>query len=118
MKKFLKEHILFIENILQKEKKDFDWQALVDFHRVQIGFLQHERLAHLLITLFFGLVFFGSIIAQLILVNIGLMAASVILLGMLSFYIWHYFILENGVQKLYQLDKKIIQHYSMGNILN
>jgi hypothetical protein len=119
MKKYLKEHINFIENILQKEKDDFDWKVLSDFNRTQIGFFQHERLVHLLITFFFGLIFFGSVMAELgminagnglIFLNGGLLLVSAILLVMLGFYIGHYFILENGVQKLYRLEKEITKH--------
>jgi hypothetical protein len=107
MKKYLKEHINFIENILQKENNDFDWDSLSDFNRTQIGFFQHERLIHLLVTFFFGLIFFGSVMAELWLINAGLLLVSAILLVMLGFYIGHYFILENGVQKLYYLEREI-----------
>lgn len=119
MKNILNQHTLFIENILEKENDTFDWKSLSKYHRAQIGFFQHERLIHLLITLFFGLIFFISITAQIILINIGnglifldinLSIINITLLIMLSFYIWHYFFLENGVQKLYQLDKKITKH--------
>jgi len=118
MEKYLKEHINFIEDILQK-KSNFDWGSLSDFNRTQIGFFQHERLVHLLITFFFGLMFFGSVIAELWLINAGnnlvflnagLLVVGVILLIMLGFYVWHYFIMENGVQKLYQLEREIAQH--------
>ena len=118
MKKYLKEHINFIENILQKENNDFDWDSLSDFNRTQIGFFQHERLIHLLVTFFFGLIFFGSVMAELgminagnglIFLNAGLLLVSAILLVMLGFYIGHYFILENGVHKLYQLEKEIMK---------
>jgi hypothetical protein len=109
MEKYLKEHINFIENTLKKESGNFDWRALSDFNRTQIGFFQHERWVHLLITLFFGLMFFGSVIAELWLMNTGLLAVGAILLIMLGFYIGHYFVLENGVQKLYRLEKEIAQ---------
>jgi len=116
MEKYLKEHISFIEKALQKENDNFDWNVLSDFNRTQIGFFQHERLAHLWITFFFGLMFFISVIAELWLINTrydlifsntGLLVISVILLVMLGFYVVHYFILENGVQKLYRLEKEI-----------
>lgn len=110
MKKCLKEHIILIENTLIKEKGNFNWNALSDFNQKQIRIFQHERLVHLLITLFFGLIFFGSIVVELFLLNVGLLIISIILLIMLPFYVWHYFVLENGVQKLYQLDKKIDKH--------
>jgi len=110
MKKSLKEHVNFIENILQKENNSFDWSALSDFNRTQIGFFQHERLVHLLITLFFGLIFFGSVITELFLMNLGILIISIILLIVLPFYVWHYFVLENSVQKLYELEKEIAKH--------
>ncbi|MFA5109568.1 MAG: hypothetical protein WC458_03420 [Patescibacteria group bacterium] len=115
MKKYLKTHISFVEENLKK-KSQVDWKNLSEFNRTQIGFFQHERLIHLLITLFFGLLFFLSVIAELLLtavgnslifLNIGLTAVNAIFLLVLGFYIGHYFILENGVQELYQLDKKI-----------
>lgn len=117
MQKALKQHIVFIENVLKEKNRDFDWQALSDFNRVQIGFFQHERMIHLLVTLFFGIMFFLAVIAQLLSTNAGLLIISIILLVMLGFYIWHYFVLENGVQKLYELDKKIAEHLKIGNAL-
>jgi hypothetical protein len=116
MKKALKEHINYLETILEKEKNDFDWQSLSDYNRVQIGFFQQERLIHLLVTLFFGLIFFEVATIELWLLasssdwsflHFGFLLLSEILLIVLVFYIWHYFVLENGVQKLYRLENKI-----------
>lgn len=102
----MKSHISFIESSLAKGE-GFDWNELRQFHESRIGFFQHERLIHLLVMLFFGLVFFFAAIFTLFLASLELLALSVILLVTLIFYIRHYFILENGVQKLYQLDEKI-----------
>ncbi len=107
MKKTLNQHTIFIEDILKNKNDNFDWKALGNFHRAQIGFFQHERLIHLLVTLFFALIFLGSVMMQLTLNSLGFLVISAILLVMLGFYIRHYFILENGVQKLYQLDREI-----------
>jgi len=117
MKKVIKEHIDFIENILQKENVNFDWCALSDFNKTQIKFFQHERLIHLLVTLFFGLMFFGSIAIELLLnicsnsmfFSVSFSVISAILLVTLIFYILHYFFLENNIQKLYQLEKEIMK---------
>jgi uncharacterized BrkB/YihY/UPF0761 family membrane protein len=126
MQKSLEEHITFIENILRKKKNNFNWKALSDFNQTRIGFFQHERLIHLLITLFFGLMFFSSVIAALLLtnagndslfLNFGLLSISAILLLLLFFYVWHYFFLENGVQKLYQLENQIAKHCQKNDFL-
>jgi len=50
--KRIKKHIGFVENILKEENSVRDWDALSDYNRMQIGFFQHERLVHLLITFF------------------------------------------------------------------
>ena len=122
MKKPLQEHINFIETTLENEKGTFDWRGLSDFNRSQIGFFQHERLIHLLITLFFGLMFFESIILELLLIeagnglitlSFGLLALSAMLLVLLCFYVLYYFALENGVQTLHDLDREISKHYQV-----
>lgn len=105
MKETLRNHIRLVEKILLQENAD--WAAVLAWHRAQIGFFQHERLIHLLITIFFGFVFMLMVMTGLLLVNFALMTVSIILAVVLLFYIWHYFVLENGVQKLYALDNKI-----------
>ncbi len=117
MKKYLKEHIIFIENSLKKWNTKTNWNDLSNFNKRCLDFLQHERLIHLLITLFFWLLFFWFFVLLIFLnttswyLNFGILIINIILLIMLCFYIWHYFVLENGIQKLYKLDKKIVNHY-------
>jgi hypothetical protein len=110
MSKYLKTYIVFVESIIAKNEAGFNWNSLQQLHRVRIGFFQHERLIHLLVTLFFGLIFFMLVLGNLFAVNQGLTLLSMIFLVMLVFYIRHYFCLENGVQKLYKLDEEIEKH--------
>jgi 4-amino-4-deoxy-L-arabinose transferase-like glycosyltransferase len=109
MGKNLKQHIAFIEKALKNENPDFNWVALSSFNRVQIGFFQHERIIHLLITLFFGLLFVFFAFWGFIFPNYYIVSIASAILIMLGFYIGHYFVLENGVQKLYLLDNEIIK---------
>ena len=118
MEKELKKHIGFVENILKEENSVRDWDALSDYNRMQIGFFQHERLVHLLITFFFGLLYVIFIIATVLPANVneslpvfylGILFISIVLLIMLAFYVLHYFTLENGVQRLYRLEKEIMK---------
>jgi hypothetical protein len=111
MNKSIREHISFVKNALQKNEVNFNWRDLSDFNRTQIGFFQHERLIHLLVTLFFGFIFWSSAILELLLNNVGLLIINVILLITLIFYIFHYFSLENNVQKLYKLEDEIEKHF-------
>ena len=105
MKKYLYDYIKEIDNILISSKK-VDYNSLATNHLVKIKFFQHERLIHLLVTLFYGLFVFIMIYFMTIFPLFGLIA--IILIVFLIFYIIHYFRLENGVQYLYKQYDKII----------
>ncbi len=107
MDKYLREQIKLIERLLEKQPKGTDWEAVQRLHRARIGFLQHERLIHLLITLFFGMIFFINALGILLTASWGLLVLAPILMIMTLAYVWHYYLLENGVQKLYRLDGEI-----------
>lgn len=111
MEKSLKNHIAFVNNALESQGADFDWRALSEFNLMQIGFFQHERAIHLLVTLFFGFVLISSSVSGLILMNFWLLAVGIITLIMAVLYVRHYFVLENGVQKLYSLEKEILKRF-------
>ncbi len=107
MDKYLKSHIKLIEDRLKKPGTVESWHKLLEFHRARIDFLQHERLIHLLITLFFGLLFFLDVLGILLTASWGLLCLAPVFLIMSVLYVWHYYLLENGVQKLYRLDGEI-----------
>lgn len=100
MQEILKEHINKIDNLLKEDKlKNKD--EIIDKHLKQIEFYQHERLVHLIVTVFVGTMCVLFLLAGLFLENI-----LVLLLFLLTFilfvpYIFHYYALENGVQKMY-----------------
>lgn len=106
MTKYLKEYIKEIEKVLNGENKN-DWGKVLENHRVQIGIFQHERWVHLLVTLTFGLGFLVMMGVTFLTLNYVLMLVDLLLLTLLIPYIFHYFKLENGVQKLYKIDKEI-----------
>jgi hypothetical protein len=55
MEAYLRRHEAFIRGQLASPAGLADWADLARFHRTQIEYVQHERLIHLLVTLFFGL---------------------------------------------------------------
>lgn len=68
---------------------------------IQIGFFAHERLVHLIVTVTFAILTIVAVVGFLISEQTALIALIVLLLVLLVPYIRHYYILENGVQKLY-----------------
>lgn len=103
MKKRLLDYTVRMENFLAN---DFSLEAgeaaLVDMVR-QIRFFEHERLVHLLVTLFFALLFVIGILFFYAFPGLPILALSAAFLALLVPYIRHYYILENGTQKLYAL---------------
>ena len=79
---------------------------------IQIGFFQHERLIHLIVTVLFALM---TILVFLLAVTNFAPWNGVLLLLLLVLlipYIKHYWLLENGTQKLYQYYDKMEELYN------
>ena len=104
MKKYLYEYIKEIDEAIKNKKIN---QKIIDEHLTKIQFFQHERLIHLLVTLFYCT--FMAIFMGLGTIFIGFFIIGLILLIFVLFYIVHYFRLENGVQYLYKQYDKLKQ---------
>ena len=101
MKKYLYEYIKLVETKIKDKKVDNLKEDLL----IKISFFQHERLIHLLVTLFYAFLFLVFIV--LISLSYVFVIPAIILAVFLICYIIHYFRLENGVQYLYNLYDKI-----------
>ncbi|NLT12049.1 MAG: hypothetical protein GXY06_06535 [Clostridiaceae bacterium] len=90
---------------------EYQRRAAVEAARllVRIRFYQHERLIHLLVTILFALLFFSSFCVILFVTEWFLIVINVLMLILLVPYIFHYFALENGVQKLYEIYDQLIR---------
>ncbi len=100
MKRYLYDYIKYVE----ANKKNVDISDMV----VKINFFQHERLIHLLITLFYCLMFL--IFLVLISLSYVFIIPAALLMIFLICYIIHYFLLENGVQYLYKLYDEVAKN--------
>jgi len=68
---------------------------------IRISFFQHERLVHLIVTITFAILTMLSVIGYFMCYGTAFLFLSLLFLILLIPYIRHYYILENGVQKLY-----------------
>ncbi len=102
MKVYLNDYINYVDEIIKSKKID---KKFKDEHLIKISFFQHERLIHLLVTLFYVLFMFLSLYFATIIPNFIII--FFLLLVILLFYVVHYFRLENGVQYLYKQYDKI-----------
>ena len=101
MKNEVKEYISEVE--LRLKDKDSIDDSFISELLIRIGFYQHERLIHLIVTMTFAIM---TVISFFILMTTQSMLAlllSCLFLVLVSPYIAHYYFLENSVQKLYRL---------------
>ena len=105
---FVKERILnymaYIDQLLADDagKNEEDYEKIMEEHKLQLTFFMHERLVHLLVTLTFALLAFATFFALVFAFQPVLVVLFIALLVLLVPYIMHYYLLENGVQKMYR----------------
>jgi hypothetical protein len=107
MEAYLRRHEAFVRGQLDSGADGTDWARLARFHRAQVGYLQHERLVHLLVTLFFGLCALLTLLFLLLHPQVLVGVLLLLLLVLLVPYLVHYYRLENGVQRWYGLANEI-----------
>lgn len=107
MRNYIREFIQDLEDKINNKYKfkEKDIVILKD----KIAFFQHERLIHLLVTLFY--VIFTLIFLGLSFIHFIFLIPFFMLLIFLIFYIYHYFFLENAVQYIYKLYDQIMVKY-------
>lgn len=110
MKKYFSEYISYLLEIMEDDSADLI--AIRSELLIKIGFMQHERLVHLIVTVLFALVMFLNIIIFFQSQLFAFLAIAVICLVLLIFYIAHYFFLENGVQQLYRIYDSVCSKLS------
>src|SRR5574344_219185 len=114
MRERMLNYLAYMDGILKDanescKKDDKDYKKIMENHMIQIGFFMHERLIHLLVTILFAIGAFMTIFTYLIVDNIGLLLLAFLLIILLGPYIRHYYLLENGVQKMYkQYDQLLL----------
>ena len=92
-----------------------DYEKLLDTHLAQVAFFQHERLVHLIVTVLFAVLTFATF--MLLFMQLGrqedfpyaLLVLFLLLIVLLVPYIWHYYLLENSVQKMYKQYDEILK---------
>lgn len=97
-----------IDELLARSCDEIDWNEILEEHLVQVGFFQHERLVHLIVTMTVALLTVVSLAIGMVAdVFVGFILAGMFTILLVP-YILHYYTLENEVQKMYvQYDEMI-----------
>lgn len=103
MEKRLKRYLEYYRKLAEAREDEIkDWENVRREMLVQIQLFQHERLIHLIVTVLFALLAVISILASLMIPQWAVLALCLMFFVLLIPYIRHYYILENGVQKMYK----------------
>ena len=107
MWRYLQMHEKLIRAILAEDKADTPWGEVLAFHLEQMARMQHERLIHLIVTMFICLFLLLSLAYSLSNPSWSAMGLAFLFLVLTIGYLQHYFRLENGVQRWYFLGHKL-----------
>lgn len=111
MKTRLLNYLNDTDNLLKNENYSYEeWQKMKKEHLTQLSFFQHERLIHLIVTITFALLEMLSLMLVMFQFSILALLFSLVILILLIPYISHYYLLENGVQKMYKQYDEIVSH--------
>ena len=106
MKQFCREHEARVAAAVSAGEAT---PELLEEHLRMIAWVQHERLVHLIVTVMVVLCELFTVNLVLLHPELGIVPA-VIMLGMavlMGFYFWHYFFLENTVQRWYRIAEEL-----------
>ena len=109
MEKRLRQYLQCMGEIKADEMSVEERRELAAKMLIQIQFFQHERLIHLIVTVTFAILTVMSVLGFVATAQIGLLILTGMFFMLLVPYIRHYYILENGVQKLYQYYDNIVK---------
>ena len=103
MTEYLTNYMKYIQDKLEKCVSASEIDEIMDEHLIKIGFMQHERIVHFLVTMLFSLILAIFIAVLVFTPNLPSLILVTIILVLLVFYIKHYYFLENTVQKMYKV---------------
>ena len=97
MAKYIVNYLNYVDSNMDKADDKF-----ISNHLIKIGFFQHERMIHLVVTVTYGILDILSFLFGIVFSNIIPLIMGYMMMCFLIPYIYHYFLLENCVQKMYR----------------
>ncbi|MDD5949103.1 MAG: hypothetical protein PUC39_05160 [Lachnospiraceae bacterium] len=109
MRERILDYLHWMDEILAQDDEETNYEQLLCRHLREIAFFQHERFVHLIVMCLFAVATIMVFLVTMMQFTISLVVLFVALLVLLIPYIRHYFLLENGVQKMYYQYDTIYQ---------
>lgn len=115
MEKRIRDYEKFIKKKADKKLNGAEQARLARYHYEMLENFQHERLVHLIVTLFFSamavaflfIASWATVAYNLRYEMLPLYGLTIILVILTGFYVKHYYFLENHIQDLYKYTTKL-----------
>ena len=116
MEKKIRAYEKFIARETKREMEGEEHDRLWRYHCEMMADFQHERLIHLIVTLFFALMMMAALfvtawtisVLGTVIEMLPLYVMTLILVVLTGFYVRHYYFLENHIQELYKYTKELL----------
>ncbi|MBP3920381.1 MAG: hypothetical protein J6D28_02330 [Bacilli bacterium] len=102
MKKYITEYVEYVDNNITKID--------IEKHLTKINFFEWERIIHLIVTITSVILDILSMIIGICFNNILIIIIGYMIMCFVIPYIYHYFLLENCVQKMYRQYDEMTQN--------
>jgi len=96
------EYVKKIEKFLEEEHLENELNEMIKDHLTKIEFFQHERMIHLIVTALFAIMDIVMLAVSFVTFNISCVLLLAFFTLLLIPYVFHYYFLENSVQKMYK----------------
>lgn len=115
MRKKIQGYIKRMDELLKNPPEEIDYEKEQEKHLIQIQFFMHERLVHEFIMILFALLTVLAFIMTVMTEKLLFALLLIVLLVLLIPYIAHYYVLENGVQYMYEQYDEMERRKEKGN---
>ena len=100
-----------IIKIISDKSSTNDCKKILEKHRRMISYIQHERLIHIIVTMFVGLVMSIGAFITIITQKSDFLLFVFFLLVLFVAYLFHYRFLENTTQNWYRIEEEILSKF-------
>ncbi len=102
-----REYGLKIKKILADKENYYNWESILENHEEMIRTIQHERIIHLMVTIFVGIVMSMSCFLTILTKEFYMIYLDFPLMFLFFGYLIHYRFLENTTQEWYKIRRMI-----------
>lgn len=102
MGNYTREYVKEVNRFLSEEHSESELNKRLSEHLIKISFIQHERFIHLIVTVLFAIMTLTMLTVSFFTVSFSCVLLLFLFTILLIPYIFHYYFLENSVQKMYK----------------